>query len=155
MAQLSREAQNVNWLVSSFVRRVPGIAHAIVVTSDGLLMAVSERLDRARADQLAAVASGLASLTQGATRCCEPFRERWPPQYWQSTVRDTYRRQSSLMRWSSTPSRKAVRHAAVKVRSSSGTCARIAWLSGRGVPLRRAYSMISTSSGSLRLAGST
>jgi uncharacterized protein len=68
MAQLSREAQNVNWLVSSFVRRVPGIAHAIVVTSDGLLMAVSERLDRARADQLAAVASGLASLTQGASR---------------------------------------------------------------------------------------
>src|SRR6266700_4107226 len=69
MAQLSREAQNVNWLVSSFVRRVPGIAHAIVVTSDGLLMAVSERLDRARGDQLAAVASGLASLTLGASRC--------------------------------------------------------------------------------------
>src|SRR6266542_3187147 len=62
MAQLSREAQNVNWLVSSFVRRVPGIAHAIVVTSDGLLMAVSERLDRARADQLAAVGSALAAL---------------------------------------------------------------------------------------------
>ena len=68
MAQLSREAQNVNWLVSSFVRRVPGIAHAIVLTTDGLLMAVSEQLDRARADQLAAVASGLASLTQGASR---------------------------------------------------------------------------------------
>ena len=32
-------------------------------------MAVSERLDRARADQLAAVSSGLASLTQGAARC--------------------------------------------------------------------------------------
>src|SRR6266571_243845 len=58
MAQLSREAQNVNWLVSSFVRRVPGIAHAIVVTSDGLLMAVSERLDRARADQLGAGGPG-------------------------------------------------------------------------------------------------
>jgi predicted regulator of Ras-like GTPase activity (Roadblock/LC7/MglB family) len=69
MAQLSREAQNVNWLVSNFARRVPGIAHAIVVSSDGLLMAVSERLDRARADQLAAVASGLSSLTQGASRC--------------------------------------------------------------------------------------
>jgi len=69
MAQLSREAQSVNWLVSSFVRRLPGVAHAIVVSSDGLLMAVSERLDRARADQLAAVASGLASLTQGASRC--------------------------------------------------------------------------------------
>jgi predicted regulator of Ras-like GTPase activity (Roadblock/LC7/MglB family) len=31
-------------------------------------MAVSERLDRDRADQLAAVASGLASLTQGAAK---------------------------------------------------------------------------------------
>jgi predicted regulator of Ras-like GTPase activity (Roadblock/LC7/MglB family) len=69
MAQLSKEAQNVNWLVSNFARRVPGIAHAIVLTSDGLLMAVSERLDRTRADQLAAVASGLSSLTQGAARC--------------------------------------------------------------------------------------
>lgn len=63
---LSREAENLNWLVSSFVRNVPGIAHATVVTADGLLMAVSERLDRARGDQLAAVASGLTSLTQGA-----------------------------------------------------------------------------------------
>jgi hypothetical protein len=69
MVELSREAQNVNWLVSNFARRVPGIAHAIVVSSDGLLMAVSDRLDRARADQLAAVASGLSSLTQGAARC--------------------------------------------------------------------------------------
>src|SRR5215217_1616352 len=62
MTQLSREAQNLNWLVSNFARSVPGVAHAIVVSADGLLMAVSERLDRARADQLAAVASGLAVL---------------------------------------------------------------------------------------------
>jgi predicted regulator of Ras-like GTPase activity (Roadblock/LC7/MglB family) len=68
MTQLSREAQNLNWLVSNFARNVPGAAHAIVLSVDGLLMAVSERLDRARADQLAAVASGLASLTQGAAR---------------------------------------------------------------------------------------
>jgi uncharacterized protein len=69
MAKLSKEAQNVNWLVSSFVRRVPGISHAIVLSSDGLLMAMSDQLDRTRADQLAAVASGLSSLTQGASRC--------------------------------------------------------------------------------------
>jgi hypothetical protein len=66
--QLSKEAQSVNWLVSSFVRRVPGVAHAIVVSSDGLLTSVSERLDRTRADQLAAVASGLVSLTRGAAK---------------------------------------------------------------------------------------
>src|SRR5262245_65731510 len=68
MTQLSKEAQNLNWLVNNFVRNVPGVAHAIVVSSDGLLMAVSDRLDRARADQLSAVASGLASLTAGAAR---------------------------------------------------------------------------------------
>ena len=68
MRHLSKEAQNLNWLVSNFARSVPGAAHAIVLSADGLLMAVSERLDRARADQLAAVASGLASLTQGAAK---------------------------------------------------------------------------------------
>jgi uncharacterized protein len=68
MTRLSKEAQNLNWLVSNFARSVPGAAHAIVLSADGLLLAVSERLDRARADQLAAVASGLASLTQGAAR---------------------------------------------------------------------------------------
>jgi len=68
MRHLSKEAQNLNWLVSNFAKTVPGAAHAIVLSSDGLLMAVSERLDRARADQLAAVASGTASLTQGAAR---------------------------------------------------------------------------------------
>ena len=68
MRHLSKEAQNLNWLVSNFAKSVPGAAHAIVLSADGLLMAVSERLDRARADQLAAVASGLASLTQGAAR---------------------------------------------------------------------------------------
>ena len=68
MRQLSKEAQNLNWLVSNFARSVPGAAHAIVLSADGLLMAVSERLDRARADQLAAVASGLVSLTQGAAK---------------------------------------------------------------------------------------
>ena len=68
MTQLSREAQNLNWLVSNFAKSTPGAAHAIALSADGLLMAVSDRLDRARADQLAAVASGLASLTQGAAR---------------------------------------------------------------------------------------
>ena len=68
MTQLSREAQSLNWLVSNFVKKVPGVIHTIVVSADGLLMALSEDLDRATADQLSAVASGLSSLTQGAAR---------------------------------------------------------------------------------------
>jgi uncharacterized protein len=69
MAQLSDDARNLNWLVANFAKATPGVAHAMVVSADGLPVAVSERLDRPRADQLAAIASGLASLTQGAARC--------------------------------------------------------------------------------------
>ena len=69
MAQLSSDARNLNWLVANFAKATPGVAHAMVVSADGLPVAVSERLDRSRADQLAAIASGLASLTQGASRC--------------------------------------------------------------------------------------
>jgi len=68
MMQLSKEAQNLSWLVGSFTSKVPGVAHTIVVSSDGLLLAMSDRLERAQADQLAAVASGVTSLTQGASR---------------------------------------------------------------------------------------
>ena len=69
MVQLSSEASDFSWLVGNFANRTPGVAHAMVVSADGLPVAVSERLDRPRADQLAAVASGLASLTQGGARC--------------------------------------------------------------------------------------
>lgn len=69
--QGARAAQDLNWLVASFADRVPGIAHAIAVSADGLLMASSERLPRDKADQLAAIASGLVSLTQGAAACFE------------------------------------------------------------------------------------
>jgi predicted regulator of Ras-like GTPase activity (Roadblock/LC7/MglB family) len=68
---LSPEGQDLNWLVASFADRVPGVAHAVAVSADGLLLAISEGLPRDRADQLAAIASGLVSLTQGAARCFE------------------------------------------------------------------------------------
>jgi predicted regulator of Ras-like GTPase activity (Roadblock/LC7/MglB family) len=68
---VSAEAQNLNWLINNFVDRVPGVAHTVVVSADGLLLAVSDGFPRDRADQLAAVASGLVSLTQGAARVFE------------------------------------------------------------------------------------
>jgi predicted regulator of Ras-like GTPase activity (Roadblock/LC7/MglB family) len=71
VARLSPDAHNLNWLVGNFARATPGVAHAMVVSADGLPVAMSERLDRASADQLAAIASGLASLTYGASRCFE------------------------------------------------------------------------------------
>ena len=69
MTQLSADARNLNWLVGNFAKATPGVAHAVVLSADGLPVAISERLDRARADQLAAIGSGLASLTIGASRC--------------------------------------------------------------------------------------
>ena len=71
MPQLSPEATDFSWLVGNFARRTPGVAHAMVVSADGLPVAVSDRLDRPKADQLAAIASGLASLTQGGARLIE------------------------------------------------------------------------------------
>jgi uncharacterized protein len=68
---LARSAQDLNWLVTNFVERVPAVAHAIVVSSDGLPMAHSEGFPSDRIDQLAAVTSGLTSLTQGASRVFE------------------------------------------------------------------------------------
>ncbi len=39
-----------------------------MVSADGLLMAMSDELDRTQGDQLAAIVSGLSSLTRGAAR---------------------------------------------------------------------------------------
>jgi hypothetical protein len=68
MPQLSAEARDLNWLIGNFAKRTPAVAHAMVVSADGLPMAVSKRLDRPMADQLAAIAAGVASLSQGAAR---------------------------------------------------------------------------------------
>ena len=63
--------QDLGWLLANFADRVPGVAHAVAVSADGLLLAASRDLPRDRGDQLAAIASGLVSLTQGASRCFE------------------------------------------------------------------------------------
>jgi len=60
--------RTLDWFVSNFVRDVPGVSHAILVSTDGLLMASSAHLPADRAEQLAAVTSGLASLSCGAAR---------------------------------------------------------------------------------------
>jgi predicted regulator of Ras-like GTPase activity (Roadblock/LC7/MglB family) len=57
------------WLIENLTRQVPDIAHAILVSADGLPLARSAGFPTERADQLAAIASGLTSLTQGASRC--------------------------------------------------------------------------------------
>src|SRR3954466_5605111 len=65
---MSPEAANFNWLLDNFVKRVPGVRHTLVASVAGLLMAMSEQLDRTSGDQLAAIVSGMSSLTRGAAR---------------------------------------------------------------------------------------
>ena len=36
MTTLSHEAHGFDWLITEFVRNVPGVAHAVVVSADGL-----------------------------------------------------------------------------------------------------------------------
>jgi len=60
--------KSFDWLVSAFARDVPGVSHAVLVSADGLMVAASEHLPVERADQLAAVSSGLASLSTGAAQ---------------------------------------------------------------------------------------
>jgi predicted regulator of Ras-like GTPase activity (Roadblock/LC7/MglB family) len=63
--QLSPEAQTFNWLLDSFTSSTAGVTEAIAVSSDGLLMAMSAIDDRANAERLAAVVSGMTSLAGG------------------------------------------------------------------------------------------
>jgi predicted regulator of Ras-like GTPase activity (Roadblock/LC7/MglB family) len=63
--------QDLNWLITGFTARVADVAHAIVVSADGVPLTVSQRLPPAYAGQLAAITSGLVSLMQGAARIFE------------------------------------------------------------------------------------
>lgn len=65
------QRDSLDWLVSRFAREVSGVSHAALVSADGLLMAASEHMPIERAEQLAAVASGLASLSAGAAQLFE------------------------------------------------------------------------------------
>ena len=65
------DERGLDWVVSKFADEVPSAAHAILVSADGLLMAKSFSLPDERAEQVAAVSSGLASLAVGAARLFE------------------------------------------------------------------------------------
>jgi uncharacterized protein len=60
--------RDMDWLVTDFATRVPDVAHAVVVSADGVPLARSEDIPHAFAEQLAAIICGLASLMQGAAR---------------------------------------------------------------------------------------
>ncbi|MGW7362844.1 roadblock/LC7 domain-containing protein [Streptomyces sp. NPDC054841] len=64
---LSTEARDFTWLLNRFAGRTSGVADAIAVSSDGLLIAASGSRERADSDRLAAIVSGMTSLAGGAS----------------------------------------------------------------------------------------
>src|ERR1041385_7407246 len=69
---MSQAAQNLNWLITNFVDNTPGVSHTVVVSADGLLLAMSEGFPRDRADQLPPAASPpLSPPAAGASRIFE------------------------------------------------------------------------------------
>lgn len=65
----SAAATNFNWLLNEFSAQTAGVTDAIAVSADGILLAASSSIPRAKAEQFAAITSGLQSLTIGASRC--------------------------------------------------------------------------------------
>lgn len=64
--QLSSGAKNFNWLLSKFTDDIEGVEQALAVSSDGLLIGLSSSMERADADRMAAVITGMQSLAEGA-----------------------------------------------------------------------------------------
>ena len=62
---------DLDWLISDFTARVEDVAHAAVVSADGVPLALSEDIPDDFGENLAAITSGLASLMAGAARIFE------------------------------------------------------------------------------------
>ncbi|GAB2966685.1 roadblock/LC7 domain-containing protein [Amycolatopsis acidiphila] len=54
--------QDFSWLINDFVRKVHGVSHALIMSSDGFPLTASDAMTTTESEQLAAIASGLLSL---------------------------------------------------------------------------------------------
>ena len=68
---ISAYRQDLNWLVTDFTTRVEDVAHAIVVSADGVPLALSAGIPSQAVEQFAAITSGLISLVRGAAQIME------------------------------------------------------------------------------------
>lgn len=57
----------LDWLVQGLLARTPGARHALVLSRDGLKLCRTPELSVDQADQLAAIAAGIQSLSHGAS----------------------------------------------------------------------------------------
>lgn len=68
MAQRTSATVDITWLVNDLVDRVAHVEQAVVLSSDGLLIARSTGLSREDAEHMSAVAAGMHGLARGAGR---------------------------------------------------------------------------------------
>ncbi|MET3985522.1 roadblock/LC7 domain-containing protein [Streptomyces sp. NPDC098789] len=59
--------ETLGWLLESLLERTPGARHALVLSRDGLKLCRTPELSVDQADQLAAIAAGIQSLSHGAS----------------------------------------------------------------------------------------
>ncbi|MFS8199405.1 roadblock/LC7 domain-containing protein [Streptomyces sp. CWNU-52B] len=59
--------EKLGWLVQGLLARTPGARHALVLSRDGLKLCRTPELSADQADQLAAIAAGIQSLSHGAS----------------------------------------------------------------------------------------
>lgn len=60
--------QDLDRLITDFIERVPELLYALVVSSDGVPVAVPDRIQPDHLEQLSAITTGLISLACGAAR---------------------------------------------------------------------------------------
>ncbi|MFF9482849.1 roadblock/LC7 domain-containing protein [Streptomyces sp. NPDC014733] len=58
---------SLDWMLENLLQKTPGARHALVLSRDGLKLCHSPGLTVDQADQLAAIASGIQSLSHGAS----------------------------------------------------------------------------------------
>ncbi|MEV0274864.1 roadblock/LC7 domain-containing protein [Streptomyces sp. NPDC050610] len=58
---------SLDWMLENLLQKTPGTRHALVLSKDGLKLCHSKDLSVDQADQLSAIASGIQSLSHGAS----------------------------------------------------------------------------------------
>lgn len=61
------ESAQLSWLLEQLLTRTPRTRHALLLSSDGLKICHTPELTVDQADQLAAIAAGIQSLSHGAS----------------------------------------------------------------------------------------
>ena len=66
MTQANSEGEQLGWLLDNLVSQVANVRQALILSRDGLVVAMSSNMSREQGDRLSALAAGVQSLARGA-----------------------------------------------------------------------------------------